>query len=149
MDTPKSSQITTKRFPGGLQKLFWKDVSFIYVDSVGLTKLLQIAVKTALCPNPPAQGGAVVRTISPFRTNPLIATLKQRIDATAFAEARFPSFCGPYESTANSIQNVPWSVPNGAQETPKDTQETASNPKEPLTDSQVNPTRQQVASKRH
>ena len=40
-------------------------------------------------------------------------------------------FCGPYESTANSNQNVPWSVPNGAQETPKDTQETASNQSKP------------------
>ena len=33
-------------------------------------------------------------------------------------------FCGPYESTANSNQNVPWSVPNDAQETQKDSQET-------------------------
>ena len=40
-------------------------------------------------------------------------------------------FCGPYESNANSNQNVPWSVSNGAQETPKDTQETASNQNKP------------------
>ena len=40
-------------------------------------------------------------------------------------------FCGPYESIANSNQNVPWSVSNGAQETPKDTQETASNQNKP------------------
>ena len=31
----------------------------------------------------------------------------------------------------NSSQNVPWSVPNGAQEIPKDTQETASNQNKP------------------
>ena len=49
--------------------------SFIYVD---LTKVFQITFKTALCPKPPAQRGAPVRTISPFRTNPLIASLTQR-----------------------------------------------------------------------
>ena len=51
MDTPKGSLIIPKRFLGGLLKLLWNDVSFIYADSVDHTKVLQIAFKTCLGPS--------------------------------------------------------------------------------------------------
>ena len=45
------SLIIPKRFLGGLLKLLWNDVSFIYADSVDHTKVLQIAIKTCLGPS--------------------------------------------------------------------------------------------------
>ena len=45
---PKASQMIPKRLSGASQKPLWKDVSFMSVESVDPTKVLQIAFKTGL-----------------------------------------------------------------------------------------------------
>ena len=126
MDTPKGSLIIPKRFLGGLLKLLWNDVSFIYADSVDHTKVLQIAIKTCLGPSQTAHK----RPQKTLRRRPATKISPQELlsepyETTSGTKETLARPKDPLESpkglleSSNMLQERYWTPQKGSQVIPK------------------------------
>ena len=130
MDTPKGSLIIPKRFLGGLLKLLWNDVSFIYAHSVDHAKVLQIAVKTRLGPSQTAhkrpQKTLWRRPATKISPQELLSEPYETTSGTEETSARPKDPLGESQGTPGKQQDAPGApldtpkgLPNDSKSSPK------------------------------